>query len=391
MKKIKILINIFWILILTGCYNYRELNNLAITSAIGINKSDDGYELIIQVVNSQKQGSDGSSSSDQPKFIIYKTRGATIQEALRNIILESPKRLYLNHNSLLIISEEVAKDGIKDIMDIFARDSEFRKQFMVLISKNDNTKDVISILTSLENLNAKNIKDSIITDHEYLGSSSIITFEKLLSLYLNKRIDISLPSVIMKGNLTIGKEDDNIKESDPSARLLLDDLAVFQEDKLIGYLNKKDSINVSIINNKINNSIYTYKCNNDQYLSIEIIGSKSEIKTPHSGNQLTINVSQKANINETTCNIDLENQSELENLQKDIEKQIEKEILTTINKSINDFNSDIFGFEDKIYKNDPKYYKELKDIYKNELLKKLNFNVNVNLNLYAKGNVLREI
>ena len=75
MKKIKILISLLIIFLVTGCYNYRELNKLAITSAIGINKADDGYELIIQVVNTQKQGSDGSSASEQLKFIVYKSEG----------------------------------------------------------------------------------------------------------------------------------------------------------------------------------------------------------------------------------------------------------------------------------------------------------------------------
>ena len=55
MKKIRLLLITILIFISTGCYNYRKLTKLAITSAIGINKTDDGYELIIQVINTQKQ------------------------------------------------------------------------------------------------------------------------------------------------------------------------------------------------------------------------------------------------------------------------------------------------------------------------------------------------
>ena len=391
MKKIKIIISLFICFLLTGCYNYRELNDLAITSAIGINKSGDDFELIIQVVNNQKQSSEGGSAGEQLQFVVYKTKGKTIQEALRSIILESPKRLYLNHTALLVISEEVAKEGIGDIMDIFARDSEFRKQFMVLISKNDETEDVISTVTALETLNAKNIKDSLKTDNKYLGSSTIVTFENLLSAYLNNKIDIALPSVIMKGNEKTSKEEDNIKESEPSAKVVLDDLAIFDNKKLVGYLDKKDSINASIINNDINNTIYTYKCDNNKYLSIEIIDSKTEVKTPSDKEEININIKQKANINETTCNIDLEKQEDLDKLEKEISKQLKKEILKTINKTIKEYNSDIFGFEDTIYKDNPSYYKKLKEKYHDEILNNLEFKVDVSLNLYAKGNVLKEI
>ena len=79
--------------------------------------------------------------------------------------------------ALLVISEEVAKDGLNDIIDLFARDSEFRKQFLVLVSKEKDTSDILSILTALETLNSKKIKDSLYTDEKYLGVSNIVNFE----------------------------------------------------------------------------------------------------------------------------------------------------------------------------------------------------------------------
>lgn len=389
MKKTKIFIIIAIMFCLTGCYNYRELNQLAITSAIGINKKGDDYELIIQVINTQKQGSDGSTSSDQPKFVIYKTKGRTIQEAVRNIIIESPKRLYVNHISLLIISEEIAKDEIDDIIDIFARDSEFRKQFMVVISKKDKTEDVMDVLTNLETLNAKNIKDSIVTDSKYLGSSAVIHFEDFLEMYLNDKIDLVLPSITMKGNSKKGSESDNIKESEPDATVILNNLAVFKDNKLVGYLNKQDSINVNIIKNKINNTIYTYECKKDKYVSIEIINSKTDINSNE--NALKINVKQQANINEINCDINLEKKEDIEKLEKDIGKSMKKSLLKTINNTIQKYDADIFGFKDIIYKNNPNNYKNLVKEFDKDLLQNLNFEVKVDLNLYDKGNILKEI
>ena len=390
MKKIKLFFIISILFCLTGCYNYRELNKLAITSAIGINKSNEGYEVIVQVINTQKQGSDSNSSGDQTKFVIYKTEGRTIQEALRHIILQSPRRLYLNHNALLIISEDIAKEGINDILDIFARDSEFRKQFMVLISKNSQTEEVMSTLTGLDTLNAKKIKDSIITDSRYLSASTIVKFEDLLSNYINNKIDVSLPSVIMVGDSEIGKTDDNIKESNPDARLILSDLAIFNGDKLVGYLNEEESINVSYLKNEINNTIYTYECEKDKFASIEIVESKTDIKSEIKKSKINISINQKANINEITCNINLEKSEDIIKLQEKIEKSLKNDILDTIDKTINEYESDIFGFEDIIYKNNPSYYKELKSKYEDDLLKNIEFNVDINLNLYAKGNILKE-
>lgn len=384
----KVIIILFSVFIVTGCYNYRELNELAIVSAIGINKTDDGYEVVVQVVNTQKQGTDSNSTGDQPKFIIYKQKGKTIQEALRYVVLESPKRFYTNHMTLLLISQTIAENGIQDILDYFARDSEVDKQFLVLITKYEKTDDVISTLTALETLNAKNIKDSLLADKNYLGASEVINFEELLSTYLNKRKDITLPSVIIKGKKEEGEKEDNLKESEPSTRIVLDDIAIFKDNKMVNFLSSKDSINTSILKGNINNTIYTHKCNDNNYTAIEIV--KVGVQTKTDNLEVTINVKENATINEINCNMNLRNEKEIEKLQEDIEKEMEKSIKKTLSK-LQDNDSDIIGYEDMLYKDNPKMYKKLKDEYGKDLFKKIDFKVNVDLNLYAKGNILKEI
>lgn len=384
----KVIIILFSLFILTGCYNYRELNEIAIVSAIGINKNGDDYEVVVQVVNTQKQGSDSNSSGDQPKFIIYKQKGKTIQEALRYVVLESPKRFYANHMTLLLISDTIAKDGIQDILDYFARDSEVDKQFFVLITKDDKTDNVISTLTALETLNAKNIKDSLLADQNYLSASEIINFEDLLVAYLNKRKDITLPTVIIKGNEKKGEKEDNLKESEPSARIVLDDIAIFSGNKMVDFLGTHDSINTSILNGDVHNTIYTHKCDNDKYIVIEIVGTN--VKTQIDNLDITIDIKENATISETGCNLNLRDKKEIEKIQSDIEKEMEKGIKKTLSK-LQDNSSDIIGYEDMLYKDNPKTYKKLKKKYDNDLFKKFNFKVNVDLNLYAKGNILKEI
>ena len=46
----KIIIVLIPILLLTGCYDYRELSDLAIITAISIDKVDDNLEIAIQEI-----------------------------------------------------------------------------------------------------------------------------------------------------------------------------------------------------------------------------------------------------------------------------------------------------------------------------------------------------
>lgn len=391
MKKIRILLFLGIIFMITGCYNYRELNQLAITSAIGIDKKGDEYEVSIQVMNTQKQGSDSNSSGDQPKFITYKEKGKTLQQAFRNIVLEAPRRLYANHINLLIISEEVAKEGIYDVLDLFFRDSESRKQFSVIVSRNSKSNDVLEILTPLETLNAKNITDSLIADNQFLGVSEVITFEQLMASYLNEKTDIILPSIEIVGDVKEGESSENIQRSSPTTKVILSGYGVFKDDKLEGYLSNQESINLSFVRNKIENTIVNYKCDSHNYMAIEVVNSKTEVSASDNKPEVKIKISGNANINEMNCKLDLTNNKTISDISKKINKQIERQIMSTIQKINSDYNADVYGFEDLFYKKNPKYYKQLKSKYQDDFLSHIEVKVEAHINLFSKGNLLKVI
>ena len=122
MKKIKILIVVLFLLVVSGCYNYRELNELSIVSAIGIDKDkNDNIKVTIQVINSKKESSDSSQSNTNATFITYESSAKTIQEALRKVVLSSPKRFFATQMQILVISEKCAKDDITKYIDFFTR------------------------------------------------------------------------------------------------------------------------------------------------------------------------------------------------------------------------------------------------------------------------------
>ena len=393
MRKLKILIIIILLFSLCGCYNYRELNEIAIVSAIGIDKTDDGYKMAVQIMNTKKEGQDTNSSGSQPKFIVYTAEGKTIQGILRDFVLESPRRLYATHLQLLVISEDLAKDGISDILDWFARDSESRKQFYVLVSENSQSEDILNTLTSLETLNSKKITSNIDTDTRFLGVAEQTTFENVLATYLNDKQELVLPSIRLEGNSDAGEKNSNIEQSSPKTQIFLSPLAVFKDDKMLGYLTKEESIAMSFIKNKLKSTVIDYKCSDNDYISSEIISSKTSLQPDISSNKpkVTIKINGKANINEINCDWDLENNETILKINKMLEQEIENIINDSIDSISQRFDSDIFGFKDLFYKKDPKYYKTIKDQLTDENLKKLDVKVEVDMSLPQKGNILRVI
>lgn len=390
MKKIKLLMLLLPIFLFTGCFNYRELNEIAIASAIGLDKTGDGYVVTIQVMNTKKASETGTSN-EQLKFITFTTSGVTLQDAIRKSILDSSRRIYPNHVQTLIIGEDLAKNGISDVLDMFFRGVEFRKQTPVLIAKNSTAEEVLNVVTPLESLNSKNIRDGLSVDSKYLGIGDNISFEDLVGTFLDSNKEIILPSVSINGTKSDGEKIENIETADPSVRLIESSLAVFKGDHLIGFLDNKQSIDLNFVLNKINNTILTYECGDNKYLSSEIMSNKTSVEFLESPLKAHIKINGILSINEITCDMDLEDPVVIDEIEADLEEELKNDVYNTIKYIIEEYNSDVFGFRDFLYKNKTKYYKEIKDDWYDSIFPNMDIDVDVNFNLTGKGNALKVI
>ncbi len=390
MMKNKILV-LLVIFLFTGCYNYREINSLSITTAIGIDKKDDNYLLTIQVVNTQKVGSDTNSTGEQSKFITYETKGETIQEALRKIVLESPRRLYINHLQLIVIGEDLAKEGISQIFDFFMRNPEARKQSQIIVAKESKAEDVLKILTPLETISSKNIVDSISSDSKYLGVSENNTFEYQVKTYLNDRQDIVMSTVKVVGSVDKGENTESLKDVSSDAKVVLQGLAVFKKDKLVGYLTEDESMSANLVNKKVKDTLVNIECGKNKYITIELMKPKVDISPIQDKLQMKIKVNGNGNIKEIDCDYDLNDIKVIQEIEKKTEEKIKQNINSVLNKTINEYKTDIFGFADTIYKSNPKYYKTIKDEWYSKNLENLQIDTKVDFTLKGKGNIITVI
>lgn len=434
MKKINklFLLSIIILTTLTGCYDYREINTLAIVSATEINKIGDEYQVSVQAIN--PQAPDKTTNSQAP-FIIYTGTGKTIQEAYRSITLSASRFMYSNHLDLLIINEKIAKENISDLIDYYIRNPGIRNEFYVLISKDDN---ILSITTPIDEISSASIKESIENNYKYYGVSSRTTFSEFVNMNLNPNQEIVLPTIeLVKDTPTEDKnineskdnnedvnankdkdnnenndknksnnsEDKNNKsnqeenESDGTSnkntektevkdKYLLGGYAIFKNNKLVGYLNNKESINYNILTNNIKNTIITYECSKNKYLAVEITDSNSSIKTKN--NKISININLKGNINESHCNIDITKNKNIKKISHEIEEKLNKEITNDILNVRDNYHTDIYKFKDIIYKHDYSYYQKIKNNY-DEAYQKLDISVKTNIQLVEKGNILEVI
>ena len=379
MKKVLILLLLF---LLTGCWNYQELNSIAISTAIGVDKNDDGkYEVSTMIANSRKEQS--SSKESESQSIIFTGVGNTISEAFKDIDLYNPRRNYIGHVSVVVISDEVAKNGLNDILDFSARNPESTKRFQMVIAKNCKAKDILKILTPLETFSAQNISNNLKYSRDSQATSTAILYSDFIYNLLEKGMNPILPSVILKGDKKDGAKDESLQQTIPDAFIKINNLALFKDYKLVGFANANESRGINLLKSTIEQLTVNIKMDN-KYITFKLLDSKTKSKIKFNDKPI-INVEIKgiATLVEDNSNHSLTDQK----VMKEIEKKINKKIEELANQGLEiakKNNTDVFGYGNLIYKNYPNYFKKFKD-WDKEGFKDLDVKIKSNVVLSTTG------
>lgn len=380
MKKfVLIIITLFILLISSGCYNYKEINDMAIVSSIGIDKDNknDKYIVSAQIMNSKE-----SEDSEDSQITVYTKEGDTVHEALRNITLKSPRKLYGNHLSKIVLSEEVAKEGIDNILDIFNRITEVRNEFIITIVKEDKASDVLKVLTTTESIPAEYVKLSLKIADKTSGLTYATKLDEFISLYLKKGIDPVVPVLKIDKKEKKGTTINNITTTNPISKIVIEDLAVTNKGKLETYLKNEEVIGYNFLRNQIQKMIIPVKCDDENnYASILILKNKTKSNTAKKDNKYIINfnINSEAIITEYNCKKDLTDEKVIKELEKDTEKKIKRYIKKSLDKQ-KETKGKFLGLERIIYLDYPKY--------KNE---DYSVKYNAKVNLVRKGEIRNSV
>lgn len=353
MKKILLL---FIILLCTGCYDYKELNDLALVAGIAVDYTeDDEYLVTFEIINEQKS-SESSGDIDYSRYV--EGKGKTIADAFNNASFEVAKHPYYTHMKVMIISESIAKDSSTSLINYVLRNPNMTNLFYITIAKDYEASEIIR---------ANNDKNDTISNsiYELLSNNDLgndisheTKFEDFASKLNNKYEDCFMTSVTLA-------EDEKIK---------LKGIAIFEDDKFKEILDYKKSQTINILLNSSSNAYYKKKCDkndDDKYTIINIYDQKISYKVTK--NKATIDISLDAGIIENQCNYDLKDPKTYKKFNRQFEKIFTDDTYDAL-KTLQENNTDILSINYIYYKdNNAKInFKDL-DI-------KVNVKVNINKN-----------
>ncbi|MGG3800573.1 Ger(x)C family spore germination protein [Metabacillus fastidiosus] len=387
-RMILVIITVISILIfLSGCWNRRELNELAIVVGIGIDKVDDHFLVTTQVINPGQVATQKSSIAKEP-VIVYQETGDTVFEAIRKITTTSPRKMYASHLRMIVLGEELAKDGIGEMLDILLRDQEFRMDFYIMVAQGMKAKDILKVSTPLEKIPSNKMFNALETSQKEWSATKAVTLHELVKTIVREGEALVLTGITVKGDKDLAHSIDNLERTVPNGDLQITNLAVFKKDKLIGWLDEMEGKTYNVLTNNEKSTTINLSCPKGGKVVYEVKNSSTDTKAEirNGKPEIDLDISVEGDIAEVECDMDLTKEGTIEEIEKIYEKEAESYFRNAISQIQEHHETDIFGFGEEIHRKNPKIWRKIKGDW-NEQFKYLPVNIKVRGEIKQIGTV----
>jgi spore germination protein KC len=377
MKKIVSLILVLNTLFLSGCWDAREINELGLVMAVGVDKGkgDGLFTVTAQVAKPSSAAGQGGKSGggDQPVWV-GSAQGKTIFEAVRNLAKFSSRRIMWAHNNVIVIGETLAEEDITPVIDFFTMNPELRMKTWVAIAHGD-AKPYVAAKTGIENIPGISLAE--LFRYHQLPAESIAT--DMVTFFRDFKSESHQPLV---SALSKQSEEEVVGEG---KQVELEGAAVFKGTKLIGWTSSEETRGLAWIRNEMKSAIVVVQDvgKQKQKISVELSDTKVKLKAQITGDIPTIDLQVKArgDISEIDANSDM-NIDELKDLvEKETEREIRREIQLGLDKVQKELKSDVVGFGRIVHIADKEeWYKRLNEQWEN-MYPQVAVNINISLEL----------
>ena len=351
-------------LLLTGCWDSVELNRRAIVSGVAIDRGQseaEKYVLSFQVIVADEIS--GENARGISPVALYTGKGRTMFEALANASRQTARFLSLGHVRVLVISEEFAREGIRDIMDVLERESETRLTSLIFISKDQPAIDLMSTMTVFSKIPANDLVEKLDTTSKQFGYNFRMEVDDVI-----RGIQLRGGGPIINGVFTSGEREradtnDNMKSIEPQSILRVSGLAAFKDDKMRGWLEGDAALGTVLLHNKIKEFPVLFKQKEGGYMAFNVYQSQVTLKVEAADPEhpvITVRIRQQAAVKESPNSLDLTSPDVLEELSERLTDETIKQIKTAV-ASARELKSDYLGFGLAMQRKNPQGWKKVKD------------------------------
>lgn len=381
-KKALALLAIIPILLLpSGCWDRREIEDLLLVGAIIFGKSNvsDTEQYRVSFITTKPSSSGGEQvgmseeggAAQAAMQWVASSYGPTLEEAMLKFSIRSPRYIYLAHNRIIILEETVAKEGISEVVDFLVRAEDTRLRNYVLVIKEDIS-DLLKSIPEFEDILAGelfSILETSIGEGDYHHPSDL--------------------NIIAQGILTKGQDPwapvvetfsaDQAAGRDAGRSVIIKGTALFRADKLVGYLDAEETQQFLLLKGLANTGIY-YIDSNGEKISYRYEYARTRRKLAVKDGHINVDydITLKGLLQEVHFFSNL-SKAEIDSLERALSVRASTALLETINRC-KELGSDALGIGRLIHARKPEIWKEYsKNWY--SIYPEIDINVNVKVQI----------
>jgi spore germination protein KC len=370
--------------LLTGCWDRKEINDIAIVMATAVDKKDDDYLVSVQFplpgqMGGAGSGGGGGGTSGDKSWFMDSTAASTLRGS-NDLQQQSVSRmLYFAHRRVLLVGEEMSKEGIAPIMDIVARMPQNRLTAYLVISKGQ-ARDILNAKAPIEQIPSEMIRELAVQ-----SMKNPRTVKHVIDNILSDGMDPIMPFVSYRNS-------DSGEKGKKVSTVRMEGLAVFKGDKLVGYMNEEKAMGVLWAMGEAKRpTVQVPAPKGKGQLSIHFAENSARLKSVVKDDEVVMHIEIKAR------GTVVDNDSDYGSINNGIigiEQATSKEIKAMIEESVwelqNKYKSDAIGFGDVIHQEHASKWKKLKENW-DEMYPKVKVKVNVRVIIEHTGSVIKPI
>jgi spore germination protein KC len=369
---------------LSGCFDRRELDTMGIVLGVAIDKAETEGETELTVQMANPAGKSGSGSKGKKSmekdgggggsqaFINVSDTGQNINYIIREMQHKMSRRIYVAHNQAIIIGEELAKNGVRDVLDFFARAPEARMTLNVFVAKG-KAKDVMDINPEFEKVTSTELI-KILKDQKLTAHAPIVTEFEFVNTMISKTTAAVAPIVKI---INDGETD----------RLYVCGCAVFKQSVMVGELGENETRGLLIVKNQAKSGVMRLNIM-DTPATVEIRHAKTKV-TPvlyTDGNTVyNIEVEMTVGLGDQSGTVNLASPENMAAMVGAAEKEVKAEIESAVAKS-KELNADVFGFGEYLNRKYPDEWKSMQKSW-DELYKSITVTITVKAKADGSGRI----
>lgn len=372
---------LFIIFFAPGCWWSRvEISEKAIIAGVGIdNAQKEGHiKLTVQIILPGEIKAPAKEGGQGEAVWVVTTTGRSVSDNIKDLRMQSGRKCLWSHAKIIVVGEEAAKEGIDKIIDFFEREHDLRRRIWVIVARGD-AKEIMEAQLKLEKIPAFGISN-LVESSKHISKAAAVNLHEFIGMVSSKTTCAFAPGIEV-----FGKE---AEKENKAGSLRLTDTGVFKNYRLKGWLDAYESRGLLWVLGKVESGIIEVKCpeEKEKLIAIEITRASSKIKPEIKDGSVTITVevSEEGTIRDDQfTSVDYTTPEAIKCLEKGTAAIIESEINKAITKA-QEFNTDVFGFGEAVYRKYPREWKKLEKEW-DEIFPNLEVKINVDAKIKRVG------